>query len=60
MKSARFSIIIIALLILLIVTATVLTNCTREEVSVVGMDKTKSPIDTNRPSVTETATFALG
>ena len=59
MKSARFSIIVIALL-LLIITATILTNCTREEVSVVGMDKSKPPIDTNRPSITETATFALG
>ena len=59
MKSARFSIIVIAIL-LLIITATILTNCTREEVSVVGMDKSKPPIDTNRPSITETATFALG
>ena len=60
MKNARFSMIIIALLILLIVTATILTNCAREELSVMGMDKTIPPIDTNRPSVTETATFALG
>ena len=59
MKSTRFSIIVIAIL-LLIITATILTNCTREEVSVVGMDKSKPPIDTNRPSITETGTFALG
>ena len=60
MKSARFSIIIIVLAILFIVTATILTSCTPEEVSIVGIDKTKPPIDINRPSATETATFALG
>ena len=60
MKSAGFSILIITIAILFIVTATVLNNCTREEVNVVGIDKSKPLIDTNRPSVTETATFALG
>jgi len=60
MKSGRFSFIIIVLVILFFLTAITLNNCTGEEVSVVGVDKTKPPIDLNRTSVTETATFALG
>jgi hypothetical protein len=60
MKSGKFSLIIITLAILFIMTAIIPNNCTGEEVSVVGVDKTKPPIDLNRPSVTETATFALG
>jgi hypothetical protein len=60
MKNARFLLIIIGVAILLVATATLFTNCTHEEVSVVGMDNTKPPIDTVRPSVTKTATFALG
>jgi hypothetical protein len=60
MKSGKFSFIIMALAILFIMTAIILNNCTGEEVSVVGVDKTKPTIDLDRPSVTETATFALG
>lgn len=60
MRSARFSLIIIVLVIILIVTAIILNNCTDKGVDIVNIDKSKPPIDTNRPSVTETASFALG
>jgi len=59
-RDVRFSFIIIVLAVLFIVTALILNNCNGEEVSVVGVDKKKPPIDLNRPSETETATFALG
>lgn len=52
--------ITIALVIILTVIAAVFSNCTREEVSVVGIDNSIPPLDTNRPSVTEKATFAMG
>ena len=60
MRSARFSMIIIALVIILILTAIISNNCTSEGVDMTNIDKSKPPLDTNRPSVTETATFALG
>ena len=60
MKSSRVMIIIIVLIMLLTTAVVIFTNNTGEEVSIAGMDKTKPPIDLNRPLVTETATFALG
>jgi hypothetical protein len=60
MRVARFLIIVISLVVVLAALAAILTNCTSEEVIVVGIDRTKPPLDTIRPSVTETATFALG
>jgi hypothetical protein len=60
MKKARFLLIITGLAIFLMAIPTLSTSCTREEVSAVPMDTTKPPIDLNRPSVTETAEFALG
>ena len=59
MKITRIPVVILGLIIMLVLGINFTGSCNKE-VSTVGMDLSKPPLDTNRPSITQTATFALG
>lgn len=56
----RFSVILIVLILLIAIPAVILANSSEEEEIIMSGNVTIPLIDTMKPALTKTATFALG